>query len=818
MGFAWPSELTDLIPDALLIIDGQGSIVWSNLQASKLLGYTQEELEQLSIESLVPPEFRKDHVHKREHFFNSPSNRPLNATLGTLKALTKDGKSIPVDISLSHFEHENKTWVFAAVRDVSEQLNQRQKILESERLIQHSHSNALLGTWDWDIEKGHAKWSQDLFKLFGISSEDNCMTHKKFLSLIHPEDAHRVEAAAETAMIADIPNQVEYRIQRPDGETLHVLQNGAVYRDSSGKPERMLGTIQDVTQEKSTQRRLNLSQTIFSHTSEGLLIVDGQGCIVEVNPALCNLTGFSTTELIGSHASHLLPREQGLFKYRDCLRSLQSNASWQGEINCRCKNSPPLTCLASITTVNTHRDSFTHYVASIRDISLLKKNEDQLQYLAHYDQLTQLPNRTLFLQSLDEALEYATIKSTEVAVFYIDLDGFKQVNDTQGHNAGDELLQRIADLLRAIAPDDAMVARLAGDEFALLISCAECADCVQPIAQSLVDTLNISMEYPDCILEISASVGVAIFPDDGVEALDFISKADKAMYQAKNQGRNNFQRYDPEQGEKIIQRIQLLSDMRTAINEQQFLLHYQPKYDLSDQLVGAEALVRWQHPERGMVSPLDFIPLAEDSGLILNIGELIFDMACQFAAKWQQASNLPLRIAINLSARQLHERSLIKTIETSIANAGISSANIELEITESVVMGDVTACLEILSQLQQSGFSIAIDDFGTGYSSLSYLKRLPVDTLKIDREFIASLPEDVDDCSIVTAITSMAHTLGKKVVAEGVETEAQRLFLKDLGCEEIQGYLISKPLPAEEFFSIYSDIMPANNPAKMVNS
>ena len=482
--------------------------------------------------------------------------------------------------------------------------------------------------------------------------------------------------------------------------------------------------------------------------------------------------------------------------------SINESGSWTGEIWDRRKNGELYPQWLSVNAVINEYSKVSHYIGVFTDISHLKETEKKLENLAFIDVLTGLPNRHLFHDRLAHELAYARRNKSKVTLFFIDLDQFKRVNDTLGHFVGDELLQEVAQRLKLCVRENDTVSRLGGDEFTIILTDLFLLKPITDIANKIIDAISQPIILHDNELFVGASIGVSIYPDDGDNAQILIRNADAAMYHAKENGRGNCQFFSEEINQRNQERHLLEKNLRRAIKNEEFELYYQPQIDInSEKVIGAEALIRWNDPHRGLVSPLDFIPIAEENGMILEIGAWVFKQACQHLRRCLDSKNTVGRVAINLSAIQFRDEGLVDMIESVLKQEKIPSNLIELEITESAIMENADEAIKILERISALDICISIDDFGTGYSSLAYLKKFPVDKLKIDREFIKNLPENNDDIVLTTTMIKLANSLGIDVLAEGTETKQQIDFLKNHGCQYVQGYYYAKPMPEDEFFA-----------------
>ncbi|TDR77874.1 EAL domain-containing protein [Paludibacterium purpuratum] len=549
-----------------------------------------------------------------------------------------------------------------------------------------------------------------------------------------------------------------------------------------------------------SQHSLMLAETVFESTMEGILITNGDGVIESVNPAFTRITGYHPDEVVGKVPGVLSSGKQAPEFRSHFWRCLRHDGRWQGEIINRHKDGSLYTAHLSVTAVVGEGDIHRHYVGVFSDITQSKQTEARLKFLASHDALTGLANRMLFTECLQESLECAAAGDLRLALMYIDLDRFKLLNDTLGLKAGDELLTRVADTLQDLMPEGSLIGRLASDEFVVLIPEVESVQQVACHAQALLSALSGDTVVAGHEVFVSASIGISLYPDDGRSAQHLLGNADAAMIRAKECGKNTFQFYAGDMNAHALERLSLESALRRGLAQNELELWYQPKVDLaSGELCGAEALIRWRHPQRGLVPPDEFIPIAEDSSLIIAIGEWVLHTACRQLRRWRDADLRAGRIAVNVSGRQFKYGGIVETVRQTLQTHGLPSECLELEVTESVAMDEGEAMTGVLRQLQQLGVYLSIDDFGTGYSSLSYLKRLPVHGLKIDRSFIMDLHKDSDDVAITRAIISIAHSLGLDLVAEGVERPEQRDFLVAHGCQSGQGYFYSRPMPAEAF-------------------
>lgn len=551
--------------------------------------------------------------------------------------------------------------------------------------------------------------------------------------------------------------------------------------------------------ERSDELRMN--GQVFESALEGILVTDIDGVIQSVNPAFTDITGYSEEEVVGNNPRMIKSGHHDAGFYESMWKDILETGRWQGELWNRRKSGETYPVWETITAIKGDDGETSHYVAIFFDITERKQVDEKLQYQAQHDVLTGLPNRMLFNDLLEQILKEEQRSKGGVAVLFLDLDRFKEVNDTLGHQAGDLLLQEAAKRLEKVIRNSDVLARMGGDEFTLILRDISSINDASHIAEKIVAAANEPFLLEEHEVSIGASIGISIYPNDAEDADTLIKYADTAMYRAKDSGRNNFQFFTASMGEDLELRMQMKGAIDGAIKNREFELYFQPKVNLaSGECIGAEALIRWVLPNGELVMPDIFLPLAEETGQIIDIGAWVIPAACHQMKEWHDQGYLH-SMAVNLSARQFESSDLIWQLTQALEASGVDASFLDLEVTETCAMADPEKTIRVLTSMRGLGVKVSIDDFGTGYSSLSYLKKLPVNTLKIDRAFVRDIPEDSDDIAITTAVTQMASSLGLSIVAEGVENEEQRAFLNGIGCEQAQGYYFSRPLPIGEYMT-----------------
>ena len=682
-------------------------------------------------------------------------------------------------------------WVFFA-RDISSEQEAREALRRSEReyrrMVENSPDGIAL------IQDGIVVFANMACEqILGLNTPDELWA-AEFESFIHPDD-HALWHEREKKLFEGLElERCEIRLLKPNGRATDVELAEYLIERPEGKAMQI--TLRDITARKKLEMQIKESEERY----KGLASVafDGvavhfEGILLQANRSFDAIFGYKPGDTQGRSIYELITEEQREYLKRelDSGNVLELEGLREDGRHVHIE-------------VSTRACSFLGdpaYVTAVRDISARKNAEQAIRHQAYYDALTGLPNRLLFFDRLSVAIQQAARNKSLLAVMFLDLDRFKNVNDSLGHNVGDVLLFEVAERLTASLRKGDTVSRLGGDEFTVLLNEISDARDASQIAEKIVRSINEPFMIQEQSINIGASVGIAIFPEHGQDADSLIKNADGAMYAAKENGRNNFQIFSPEKAGKS-DKLSQESRLRKAIEDGEFCLYYQPKVDLaSGRLAGAEALIRWKHPERGLIMPDDFIPMAEETRLILPLGEWVLNEGCRQAKAWEKAG---LKVSLNLSPYQLHKASLTETVDLALKSSGIDPAYIELEITETAAMKNPGQTLSVLRELTSRGLTVSLDDFGKGYSSLNYLKQFPVSTIKIDMAFIRDLLTEPKDAAIVRAIILLGHNLNMKVLAEGVETKEQAEFLKNEGCDLAQGYFYSRPVPAEEFEKLFA--------------
>jgi diguanylate cyclase (GGDEF)-like protein/PAS domain S-box-containing protein len=795
-------ELIDSIPDAVTLRDLDGRYQLCNRETARVLGLPASQIIGRLPEDFYPPASAKNvRDNDRAALQSGRTVRRITSYLNP------EGVRVSLDIGATPLTDAegNAVGVLSVGRDIGEQVRVREALERSETSLRLALEGSGDGLWDWDLKTDTMRFSDSFMRL--MRYEDAPEEFAKlfvFRERLHPADRGAALADVRRTLKEAAPFSATYRMLCFDGNYRWFLGRGMRHLDANGQIERFSGILTDLTERRRSEEHARLAAAVVDNTIEGVLITDAHSCILSVNPAFMRLTGYAQDDLVGQDPRLLRSGRHGPEFYRAMWDSLSSAGHWQGEVWNRHKGGEVAPTLLSLSAVRDEMGEITHYVGMYTDISQQKVAEAKLDFLAHHDPLTHLPNRLLFQSRLEQALREAGRGGEKLAVLLLDLDRFKDVNDSYGHLVGDQLLQHVAECLSRRLREADTLARLGGDEFALLMRNVHHDEDAARLAGELMGALGEPWRASGGV-EVTAgvSVGICLYPAHGTTAESLLQGADAALYRAKSDGRNAYRYFADEMTEAARERLQLEARLRRAVAQGQLCLHYQPQVELATgRIVGAEALVRWLDPDEGLISPMRFIPVAETTGLIGAIGAWVLGEACRQGRRWLDEGLPPLTIAVNVSPRQFYLGDLAAQVTQTLQETGFPPQWLELEITEGALIEREQDALQTLHRLRDLGVRIAIDDFGTGYSSLAYLKRFPLDVLKIDRSFIADIPHDTDDMAISAAVIALGAALGVKVLAEGVETQAQLDFLRERGCDLYQGFFKSPALPPEGFAAL----------------
>ncbi|MBS1161576.1 MAG: response regulator receiver modulated diguanylate cyclase/phosphodiesterase with sensor(s) [Proteobacteria bacterium] len=691
-------------------------------------------------------------------------------------------------------------------------LDNQKNWLEQE-VARRSSENALLesrlklafestgfGIWEHDHATGRNQWNDSLCRLLGYAEGPASIA--ECLALIHPED---IAAAHNLGMLPESRRDgievAEFRMHHGDGRWLWVeVRSRAIRRNAAGEPSLVIGTMLDISARKAAEAERQLASVVFTGINDGICITDADQVILMTNEAFAQFTGYGQEELLGRTPGLLKSGVHGPAFYADIWEKLGRYNNWQGEITNRRKDGSLVSAWLSISCVRDSGGTVTHYVGVFSDLSERKAAAERIQYLASYDTLTELPNRNLFADRLEQSLISARRFERGTAVILLDIDRLRLINDTFGPPAGDDVLVEVARRLRLQVREGDTVGRRGGNEFGFIMASLGQERDALALAQRMLEAIAVPFQFAGQSMVITASIGISVSPKNGESGEALLKCADAALLRAKKAGRNTFRFYSSEMDADAARRLALEGGLREALKNGEMSVHYQPQISLdSGHMVGMEALLRWHSPQFGHISPAEFIPIAEETGLIITIGEWVLRTACQQTKAWLDLGLMPLRVAVNLSTRQFRQANLLTVVADALVESGLPAGALELEITESAFIDDLDDAVLLCRKLKAMGVKLSLDDFGTGYSSLAYISRFPFDKLKIDQGFVRDIIENPVNAAIATAAIVMARSLNLSVLAEGVETEAQASFLRARRCDSMQGFLFSRALPAEEF-------------------
>lgn len=780
--------------DAIWIADEEGRYLFANPMACALTGHSLEELKKMHIPDLLP----EDQLEKlRQHILDM---RTQKFSRQTWELKRKDGGIVVVELSVDKLADGRQV---AFGRDLTDVIKAEEALRLREQQLERVIDGSDQGYWDWNLANHSLQVSARWEGMLGYAPGEMKIAELGWESYVHPDDLEIAKAAIRRHIRGETSGyEVEIRYKTKTGNWLWVQSRGKVVaRDKKGHPLMMSGTHTDVTERKNAEIAQRLAANVFDNSYEGIMVVSPDNIVVRVNPAFTRITGYSEAEILGKSPKLLSSGRQDQSFYRSMWQSVMQDDYWRGEIWNRRKDGEIYAELLSISVLRDKQGEIQNYIGVFSDISQYKAHEAELDRIAHYDTLTGTPNRRLLSDRIEQALNRSHRTEKSMAICFLDLDGFKEVNDLYGHSVGDQLLIWVSRNIHAVLRDMDTLARLGGDEFVILLpEIATTQEC-SLVLERVLEAVSMPLILNEIRVNVTASIGVSLYPQDDSDGDTLLRHADQAMYLAKQNGKNRYQLFDPDSDRKAQDHRRYLELLRQAFERGEFTLYYQPKVDLgSGEIVGAEALIRWDRGEFGMVSPSEFLPQLHGSNLELQLGEWVINAALAQATIWH-GLGLQVPVSANVCGEYLLQPHFFTQLKSALEkNPHVPPAHFELEILETASITDMEQAIVVVDRCHALGVHFSLDDFGTGYSSLTYLRRLPVDTLKIDQSFVRDMLIDTNDLGIVEGVIRLATAFNRTVVAEGVETLEHGAALMRLGCHLVQGYGIAAPMPADQFY------------------
>ena len=787
------------IPMAVIAFTGDLRVFSANVASDNILGRRHDEIVGAQLEQIVPVAGLRERINEV-----MASGHPQYGVKVDFSLVCHcEAMLVPLSYSAPVNGGENvQVRLLMILEDLSETQRLRQATIDSDVRAHAIMDNVADGIITID-ERGVVESMNGAAEvIFGFDAAEVIGNNIKMLmpEPYHSEHDRYLERYVSTGMTNCInAGKREVPGKRKSGEIFPI--DLAISEMCIGKRRVFIGVARDITERKRDLMTMSKLSGAIQQTADSVVITDCDGLIEYVNPSFERLTGYASDEAIGNRPSLVKSGRHSEAFYRRLWSEIRDGRAFNAVFVNRTKQGNLYYEEKTITPLRDDQGHITHFVSTGKDVSERVKAEERLDYLAHHDVLTELPNRLLFIDRLKQALGRASRNTLQVAVMFLDLDRFKQINDTLGHEAGDLLLQAVANRMASHIRAVDSVARFGGDEFAILMEDVTDSEALLAIAQEILDAFNDPFMIHGREIYITTSIGISLYPGDGGDPQSLLKNADTAMYRAKAQGKNTYRFYTADMNAKALERLTLESSLRRALDREEFVLHYQPQVDIrSGCIIGMEALIRWNHPGLGLMQPMEFVPLLEETGLIVPVGEWVIQEALGQIRTWRGAGFADLRMAINLSAYQVRGPEMVRIVEKALTSAGsaLDAQALEFEITESLLMENDPETIYKMQALREMGARLSLDDFGTGYSSLSYLKRFPINTVKIDRSFVGDITNDIDGAAIACAVIAMAHSLKMDTVAEGVETQEQLAFLRERGCDTLQGFLFSRPIVALE--------------------
>ncbi|WP_335342550.1 EAL and GGDEF domain-containing protein [Sedimenticola hydrogenitrophicus] len=808
---AFAQRVMDTVGSLVIVLGPDGLVRSANQQCREQLGETEQTLRGRPLDDWLHPKERTVLVERlpalpwpvHSALFETVRRQGVYGAEHRLGSLAGGYRTYMVSAAMLYSIQGMEEGAVVSAADITLIKQQEQRLRASEAGLNEAQRIAHLGSWELDLRSNELSWSPEVYRIFELDPKQFAASYAAFLALIHPDDRTQVDEAFATSLKTRQPYDIVHRLLLPGGRVKWVNERCVTRYDAEGNPLRSHGTVQDITDRRQAEEELRLAASVFDNSLNGILITEPDGRIRGVNRAFSEITGFTAREALGRTPALLRSEHHDAAFYRELWSALRNEGKWEGEIWDRRKDGKMVPVWQSISAVRGYSGEVSHYIGIFYDISAQKASEARIQRLAHYDVLTGLPNRALLLDRCERAVARAKRERGRFALLFLDLDHFKHVNDSLGHPVGDELLQAVAQRLQQTLREQDTVARLGGDEFVILLEDIDSEENVRATAQKLLAAFARPFALREHTLTIGTSIGIGLYPDHGEDVESLIKHADMALYQAKERGRGCFRFFEAQLTEQTSQRMRLERDLRQALDEQTLSIRYQPVYRLPDlALVGVEALLHWPHPRLGPIPSERFIPIAEETGLILPLGAWVLEQACHHARGWLNAGREGVTLTASLSVVQVQRGDIVATVSRLLAETGLPPEHLELALAERDLMRISRQDLDELDALHAVGVRLAIDGFGAGQCALATLNRLPVGKLKLDHSLIADCSPVAEGMAMVRAVLGLGQGLEMTVAAAGVERHCQEQRLREYGCGQVQGSYFGSPLEPKAFMNL----------------
>jgi len=780
----------------ILVLDAHGRILHYNSYLENLSGFPLTDMRGKDwMESFIP-KYERERIRKL--FKTAASGQQTKDNVNAIR--TRSGEERLIEWRDKVLKDvQGNPGLLAIGIDITERKQAEIALQKKSKELEEAQRISRVGNWSMDVATGHIYWSEQLYHMLGLEPSTTPPDYDQSGKLFTPESWERLSTSIAKAAEKGTPYQLELEMVRADGSHGWMLARGEARRDEKNTIVSVHGVAMDITEIKDAEKKKRLTERVFENTLEGVLITDANRKIIQVNKAFTRISGYTRDDAIGKDPGILQSGHHDDMFYQLMWKSINTRGHWVGEIWNRRKNGEVYPEALTISILKNDLGEVENYVGVFSDITLIKQHEKQLEHTAHYDELTGIPNRVLLADRMKQALAQARRNGSQLAVCYLDLDGFKQINDLMGHQVGDMILVEVASRIEEEIREEDTVARLGGDEFVILLSGLKQHDECEGSLNRVMQSIRKPMHVKNREFTLGVSIGVTMYPTDNVDADSLLRHADQAMYTAKQSGKDRYHFYDVRYDQIKKENQKICRQIAHGLSAGEFVMYYQPRVEIATgRLVGAESLIRWRHPERGLLTPDEFLPALEGNELDIELGEWVIHSALEQMRQWDN-EGLVINVSINISAFHLQTSNFVPRLREQMKDyPELASERLQIEILETVALEDVKKITAIINECRTFGVTFALDDFGTGYSSLTYLKNLPVDTLKIDQQFVRDMLVDTGDRAIVQGVIVLARTFGHKVVAEGIETAETYELLKEMGCYQGQGYGICRPVPAEK--------------------